>query len=98
MRRTIYCRSSNISPMTLIGLGLLAIVAFFLALPLFLAALMVFAAVSGYMAWRIRKIMHRMEKDLGMYGDADRHIDASSQIIDVTPDHSERQKNGQKPN
>lgn len=96
MRRTIYCRSSNISPITLIGLGLLAIAAFFLALPLFLAALMVFAAVSGYMAWRVRKIMRRMEKDLGMYGDANRDLDASSQIIDVTPDHAGRKKDGHK--
>ncbi len=86
-----YYRSRNISPLTMLGAVLFALAAFFLALPIFLAALLVFAAVGGYLTWRVHKIMHRVERDCAKYRyrNAGPDPDASSLTIDVTPGQDE---------
>jgi membrane protein implicated in regulation of membrane protease activity len=92
-QRRIYYKSTNMSPLTLLGLGLLAVAAFFVALPLFLGAVVVFSIAAGYMAWRVRKVMHQFEKECARRSEADSDLDAGSLIIDVTPDHTERERN-----
>ena len=91
-QRRIYYKSANISPLTLIGLGLLAVAAFFVALPLFLGALVVFSLAALYMAWRVRKVMRQFEKEYARRSEARSDLDASSLIIDVTPDQTERER------
>jgi hypothetical protein len=88
-----YYKSTNISPLTLFGLGLLAVAAFFVALPLFLGAVVVFSIAAFYMAWRIRKVMRQFEKECARRSEADSDLDPSSLIIDVTPDQTERERN-----
>jgi FtsH-binding integral membrane protein len=91
-RRTYY-KSTNISPLTLIGLIIFALAAFFVALPLFLGALVVFSIAAFYMAWRIRKVVRQFEKECARRKDeADSGLDASSLIIDVTPDRTEQER------
>lgn len=92
MQRRIYYKSTNISPLTLLGLGLLAVAAFFVALPLFLGAVVVFAITASYMAWRVRKVMRQFEKECARRSEANSDLDASSLIIDVTPDQAERER------
>ena len=89
----IYYKSTNISPLTLLGLGLLAIAAFFVALPLFLGAVLVFSIAALYMAWRVRKVMRQFEKECARRSEAESDLDHSSLIIDVTPDQTERERN-----
>ncbi|MEA1867492.1 MAG: hypothetical protein U9N19_05255 [Thermodesulfobacteriota bacterium] len=91
-RRRIYCKSTNMSPLTLLGLGLLAVAAFFVALPLFLGAVVVFSIAAGYMAWRVRKVMRQFEKECARRSEANSDLDSSSLIIDVTPDQTERER------
>jgi len=90
-----YYKSTNISPLTLIGLGLLAVAAFFVALPLFLGAVVVFSIAAFYMAWRVRKVMRQFEKEYARRSEADSNLDASSLIIDVTPNQTEQEKDRQ---
>ena len=91
-QRRIYYRSHNISPLTLFGLGLLAVAAFFLALPLFLGAVVVFAIAAAYVAWRVRRVMRQFEKECARRSEAGRDLDAGSLIIDVTPEHTGRER------
>jgi membrane protein implicated in regulation of membrane protease activity len=91
-QRRIYYKSTNISPLTLLGLGLLAVAAFFLALPLFLGAVVVFAIAASYMAWRVRKVMRQFEKECTRCSKTNSNLDTSSLIIDVTPDQTERER------
>ena len=93
-RRTYY-KSTNISPLTLFGLGLFAIAAFFVALPLFLGAVLVFSIAALYMAWRVRKVMRQFEKEHARRSEADSNLDASSLIIDVTPNQTEQERDRQ---
>lgn len=85
MRHRRYYRSRNISPLSMLGVVLFALAAFFLALPIFLAALLVFAVVGGYLTWRVHRVMHRVEKNHVRYRDVGPDPNASSLIIDVTP-------------
>ncbi|MBW2350895.1 MAG: hypothetical protein JRF20_06850 [Deltaproteobacteria bacterium] len=94
-QRRMYYKSTNISPLTLIGLGLLAVAAFFVALPLFLGAVVVFSIAAFYMAWRVRKVMRQFEKEYARRSEADSNLDASSLIIDVTPNQTEQGKDRQ---
>ena len=91
-RRRIYYKSTNMSPLALLGLGLLAVAAFFVALPLFLGAVVVFSIAAGYMAWRVRKVMRQFEKECARRSEANSDLDPSSLIIDVTPDQTERER------
>jgi hypothetical protein len=85
--RYVYYRRNGISPITLIGLGLLVLAAFFLTLPIFLGALVVFGAAAVYLMWRVRKAVRTIEKDCAVHR-AGRMSDAHSLTIDVTPDRS----------
>jgi membrane protein implicated in regulation of membrane protease activity len=89
----IYYKSTNMSPLTLLGLGLLAVAAFFVALPLFLGAVVVFSIAAGYMAWHVRKVMRQFEKECARRSEANSDLDPGSLIIDVTPDQTERERN-----
>jgi len=91
MRHRRYYRSGNrnISPLTMLVVVLFALAAFFLALPIFLAALLVFAVVGGYLAWRVHRVMYRVERDHVRYRDVGPDPNASSLTIDVTPGHDE---------
>jgi membrane protein implicated in regulation of membrane protease activity len=80
------------SPLTLLGLGLLAVAAFFVALPLFLGAVVVFSIAAGYMAWRVRKVMRQFEKECARRNETNSDPNPSSLIIDVTPDQTERER------
>ena len=91
-QRRIYYKSTNMSPLTLLGLGLLAVAAFFVALPLFLGAVVVFSIAAGYMAWRVRKVMRQFEKECARRSEANSDLDPSSLIIDVTPDQTKRER------
>jgi hypothetical protein len=86
--RYIYYRN-GISPITLFGLGLLAVAAFFLTLPIFLGALVVFGVAAGYLAWRVRKTVRTIEKEFAARRDAGPVSDARSLTIDITPDRGE---------
>ena len=94
-QRRIYYKSTNISPLTLLGLGLFAIAAFFVALPLFLGAVVVFSIAAFYMAWRVRKVMRQFEKECTRRSETNSDLDASSLIIDVTPDQTKRERDQQ---
>ena len=88
----IYYKSTNISPLTLLGLGLLVAAALFVALPLFLGALVVFSIAASYMAWRVHKVMRQFEKERTKFSEIDSDMDTSSLIIDVTPDQAKRER------
>jgi predicted membrane protein len=95
-RRQIYYYG-NMSPFVVILLGILTLAAFFITLPIFLAALAVFACVAGYYMWQFNRALKRAEKELleqqeraaaarakeaeGRVIVEERHL-----IIDVTPD------------
>ena len=91
-QRKMYYKSTNISPLTLLGLGLLVVAAFFVALPLFLGALVVFSIAATYMAWRVRKVMRQFEKECTRRSETNSDMGASSLIIDVTPDQTKRER------
>ncbi len=88
MRRTcyqVYYRS--FSPLAVLGFIILAVAFFFLTLPIFLAAVAVFGAVAAWLAWRMKKTIDKVEKELlrqQQEGDAAFFCD-DPDIIDVTP-------------
>ncbi len=91
-QRRMHYKSTNMSPLALLGLGIFAVAAFFVALPLFLGAVVVFSIAAGYMAWRVRKVLRQFEKECARRNEANSDLDPSSLIIDVTPDQTERER------
>ncbi len=92
MRYKGYRREYHIFPLSIFGpvpLVLFVIVTFFLALPVFLAALVVFAVLASYLTWRVHKTMHHIETGFTRYREGTPGSDASSLIIDVTPGHKD---------
>ncbi len=90
MRRTQYeVYYKPLSPLAIIGLVALGVAFFFLTLPIFLAAVAVFSAVAAYFAWRIKRTMREMEKEImRQQQDAScRHDDSG--VIDITPEPGE---------
>jgi len=85
-RRTYVFRSNTISPLTVLGFTLLGVVVFFLALPLFLAALVVFGAVAAYLAWRVRKALRQLERESLRRRGQGGGPGVFPYIIDVTPE------------
>ena len=51
--------------LTILGGVLFLLAFFFLALPVFLAALVVFGAISLYVGWRMKRALKDMEDELG---------------------------------
>lgn len=90
--RTQYIYYKNISPFAIIGSILLVLAFFFLALPIFLAALAVFSGIAAYMAWRIKRALREIEKECGERGGemCDTHMDNDPRIIDITPSRDKR--------
>jgi hypothetical protein len=64
-------------------MAIFAVVAFFLTLPIFLAALTVFAGTALYMAWKFKKALREAERRMAEAEEKER-LDASNIIIDVT--------------
>ncbi len=86
---------SNMSPFAALGLALLALGAFFLTLPILIAAFVVFGTIGAYMAWRITRAIKKAEEEMlrqqeqmrqATYGE--RYQDGI--IIDITPEDEER--------
>ncbi len=84
---------SNMSPFAALGLALLALGAFFLTLPILIAAFVIFGGIGAYMAWRITKAIKKAEEEMLKYrkqqmNQADEFQDGL--IIDITPEPEER--------
>ncbi len=81
---------SNMTPFAALGLGLLALGAFFLTLPILIGAFVVFGAVGAYVAWRLTRAIKRAEEEMLKHqqemGRQDLHDDF---IIDITPQSEE---------
>ncbi len=69
-------------------LGAAAVAAFFiLALPVFLAAVVVFGAVGAYLAYKVKKTIDQVEKvHFEHFNKTGFKVDDEEFIIDITPD------------
>jgi membrane protein implicated in regulation of membrane protease activity len=65
---------------------MMAVAAFFVALPIFLAALAVFTGTALYMGWRFRKALKEAQKQMEKMQDYKQMSSASEIIIDITND------------
>ena len=83
-RRVIYFKYGEISPWSTLGLLILGLLGFFVALPIFLGAVVVFGAVAGYLAWRVRKALREFEKECGRVETTD-FLREDEMVIDITP-------------
>ncbi len=91
-RRQVYYYS-NMTPFAAIGFALLALGAFFLTLPILIAAFTVFAAVGAYMSWRITKAIKKAEEEMLKQQEQMRQAQGQGQdhlIIDITPDSEDK--------
>ncbi len=72
-------------------LGSLALAAFFLfALPIFLAALVVFGAIGAYFAYKIKKTIDQVEKaHFEHMNKTGLHVDEEEFVIDISPDDTD---------
>jgi len=87
-----FCTRHNRSFSTLLSLivGVLLLTGlFFLALPIFLAALTVFSAFAAYIAWRIRKTVRKMEEEMAKDMRQVEEGTYYSEIIDIDPEQEE---------
>ena len=93
MRRKQLIYYSEMSPFAVLGLALLTLGAFFLTLPILIAALVVFGAFAAYMAWKftraLKKAQEEMLNEQQKGGTAAFHCQEDI-IIDVTPEPDER--------
>lgn len=76
--------SKPVNPLVLILLAIFAVVAFFLTLPIFLAALTVFAGTALYMAWKFKRALREAAKQMEEAEKRNALDDASDVVIDVT--------------
>ncbi len=93
MRRKEIFYYTEMSPFAAIGLALLALGAFFLTLPILIAALVVFGTFAAYMAWRFTKALKKAQEEMLKEEEARKRAGAfhsTDVIIDVTPDQVER--------
>jgi len=72
-------------------IGSLGLAAFFLlALPIFLAAMVVFGAIGAYFAYKIKKTIDQVEKaHFEHFNKTDLYTDEDEFIIDINPDDIE---------
>ena len=82
----------QVSPFAIIGVILLCITFFFFALPIFLAALAVFGVFAAWFAWRMKKTMEQVEKELlRQQQEADMAFSGDDpDVIDVTLEDDHR--------
>ena len=88
-KRRFYCYG-NITPFAALGFAFLALAAFFITLPILIAALIVFGGFAAFMAWRITRAIKRAENELLKQRDTCTWQDQSGIIIDITPDLEEK--------
>ncbi|NPA95516.1 MAG: hypothetical protein GXO58_08840 [Thermodesulfobacteria bacterium] len=93
-RRQIYYYS-NMSPFAALGFALLALGAFFLTLPILIAAFVIFGTVGAYLAWRLTRALKRAEEEMlkqqAKMRQATYHEGyQEGLIIDITPEDEER--------
>ncbi len=97
MKRKDVIYFTEMSPFAAIGLALLALGAFFLTLPILIAALVVFGTFAAYMAWRFtsalkkaQEEMLRQEQEMQKTGG----FEKTDIIIDITPEPNDRPRIG----
>ena len=87
-----YSRNNRFSTWLTILLSIAAIAAFLiLALPIFLAALVVFGAIGSYIAYKIKKTVEEVEKKHFQHLNQDAFMadDDDEIIIDIVPDEED---------
>lgn len=90
--RRIYYYSCNgpMGPLAILGGLVLLTAAFFIALPLFLAALVAFGGAAAYLSWRINRAIKRAERELlEREQDVDAAVGHRHYVIDITPGEDE---------
>ncbi len=90
MRKRQFYYYSNLTPFAALGFAFLALAAFFITLPILIAALVVFGGFAAFMAWRITKAIKKAEKELLKQKDTCIWQDQSEIIIDITPELEEK--------
>ena len=87
---------SNMTPFAALGLALLALGAFFLTLPILIAAFVVFGAIGSYVAWRITRALKRAEEEMirrqQQMGTSVFDDNTHELIIDITPEVEEEKR------
>ncbi len=92
MRRTYYYYSCGgpMTPLAILGGLILLAAAFFVALPLFLAALVAFGAAAAYLSWRINRAIKRAEQELlREQRSQGPHLHTTEYVIDIDPQRDE---------
>ncbi len=88
-----YCYGSGgpFTPFAIIGAFLVLVATFFIALPLFLGAVVAFGAAAAYLSWRINRAIKKAEEEfLKQERCGDAHcIEHTEYVIDITPDRDE---------
>ncbi len=76
------------SPFAALGMIILGVAFFFLTLPIFLAALAIFAGFAAWLGWRIKKTIDQMEKEIIRQGQGFEQMlrQDDIEVIDVTPE------------
>ncbi len=92
MRRKQAVYYTEMSPFVAIGLALLALGAFFLTLPILIAALVVFGTFAAYMAWRFTKMLKQAQEEMLKNQEApgETIIHNEEIVIDITPEEDDR--------
>ncbi len=90
MRKGQFYYYGNMTPFAALGLGLLALGAFFLTLPILIGAFVVFGAVGAYVAWRLTRAIKRAEEEMLKHQqEMGRQGQQGDFIIDITPQSEE---------
>lgn len=82
-REVFYFNSRPVNPIALIIAAVLAVIAFFIALPIFIAAIVVFTGIAFYMSWKFKKAMKKAAEEMEK-AEHKSHLDASEMVIDIT--------------
>ena len=83
-QRIIYCTNRPPNPFILVIVALLTVAAFFIALPIFLAALAVFTGTALYMGWKFKKALKDAQRQMEKMHEYNHVPKASGMIIDIT--------------
>ncbi len=80
------------SPFAALGMIILGVAFFFLTLPIFLAALAIFAGFAAWLGWRIKKTIDQMEKEIIRQSQRSEQMfrHDNIEIIDVTPESEKK--------
>ena len=75
--------------LTVLGAVVFIVAFFFLAIPVFLAALTVFSGVALYVGWRMRRALKKMEKELDRQMRLEEEEPRYFGVIDIEKEYSE---------